>query len=249
MIAALLPASVVVAATTQDDPSVVLTAAEERAVGSHAVDKRRREFATVRACARTAYRDLGLPEAGVPSGDRGEPLWAPGIVGAMTHTDGYRACALARDTDVLTIGIDAEQHAPLPDGVRPEIAFGVERAMLSRLTDADPSTHWDRILFSAKESVYKAWFPLAKRWLGFEDAALTIDPGGRFSARLLVRGPVVHGRELRAFTGRWVVEGGLVGTAIGVTMAEWTRPSTADALVPSPVLVAGAVDQRRSSDG
>ena len=44
---------------------------------------------------------------------------------------------------------------------------------------------WDRLLFSAKESVYKAWFPLTGRWLGFEDADVTITPDGTFTARLL----------------------------------------------------------------
>ncbi len=74
---------------------------------------------------------------------------------------------------------------------------------------------WDRLLFSAKESVYKAWFPLAGRWLGFEDAIVAVDRGfGSFSARLLVPGPVLGGRELTGFSGRWLVREGLILTAI-----------------------------------
>jgi 4'-phosphopantetheinyl transferase EntD len=77
--------------------------------------------------------------------------------------------------------------------------------------------HWDRLLFSAKESVYKAWFPLANRWLGFEDAVLAIDPCRRsFEARLLVPGPALAGGRLTMFSGRWLVRDGLVLTAIGV---------------------------------
>ncbi len=81
--------------------------------------------------------------------------------------------------------------------------------------------HWDRLLFSAKESVYKAWFPLARRWLGFEDAALLFVPGagagrvGTFTADLLVDPlPVVAGRPVRTLHGRYAVAGGLLGTAI-----------------------------------
>ena len=60
---------------------------------------------------------------------------------------------------------------------------------------------WDRLLFSTKESVYKAWFPLAERWLGFEDARVTIDRDrGSFAARLLVPGPRLDGRELSGFS-------------------------------------------------
>jgi 4'-phosphopantetheinyl transferase EntD len=74
------------------------------------------------------------------------------------------------------------------------------------------------VLFSAKESVYKAWFPLARRWLGFEEARLAFDPErGTFTARLLVGDlPSVAGREVTGFSGRYAVVGGLVLTAIAV---------------------------------
>jgi 4'-phosphopantetheinyl transferase EntD len=74
------------------------------------------------------------------------------------------------------------------------------------------------MLFSAKESVYKAWFPLARRWLGFEDARIDIDPvAGTFRATLLVEGPVVNGAPLRGFEGRWLVGNGLILAAIAIT--------------------------------
>jgi 4'-phosphopantetheinyl transferase EntD len=80
-----------------------------------------------------------------------------------------------------------------------------------------PAIHWDRLLFSVKESIYKAWFPLAERWLGFEDAIVSIDrPQGTFSARLLVPGPHVEGRELRSFHGRWLAVDGFVMAAIAL---------------------------------
>ena len=47
--------------------------------------------------------------------------------------------------------------------------------MLRRLAHEDSTVAWDRLLFSAKEAVYKAWYPLAERWLGFEDALIAID--------------------------------------------------------------------------
>ena len=61
---------------------------------------------------------------------------------------------------------------------------------------ADLQVHWDRVLFSAKESIYKAWFPLTGRWLGFEEASLSIDPAaGTFAARLHVTAESeFHGR-------------------------------------------------------
>lgn len=127
---------------------------------------------------------------------------------------------MARTDDLATIGIDAETHAPLPDGLLPDLANAEEIAALAALARTDPSVHWDRLLFSAKESVYKAWYPLAQRWLGFEDAVLTIDPVERtFSARLLVPGPQLAGAEVRGFEGRWLVAEGLILSAIAVGAA------------------------------
>jgi 4'-phosphopantetheinyl transferase EntD len=90
-------------------------------------------------------------------------------------------------------------------------------ADLRALRETAPSIHWDRLLFSAKEAVYKAWFPLARRRLGVKDSVLAIDPRqGTFTARLLVAGPAVAGAELTSLSGRWLVEDGLVLTAIAV---------------------------------
>lgn len=216
MIASILPSGVVAVEARDDDGAADLHPSEAEIVG-RAVEKRRREFATGRACARAALERLGLPPGPIPSGEKGEPLWPAGVAGSITHCDGYRACAVARQTELLAIGIDAEPHAPLPDGLLPDIARPEERPPLAALARARPDVHWDRLLFSAKESVYKAWFPLAERWLGFEDARLEIDPGaGTFSARLLVEGPVVGGAPLNGFDGRWLVRDGLVLTAIAV---------------------------------
>jgi 4'-phosphopantetheinyl transferase EntD len=199
-----------------DPPDVVLFDAE-RALLARAVDKRRREFATVRHCARRALAALGHPPVALLPGERGAPQWPAGVVGSMTHCAGYRAAAVARASDVLTIGIDAEPHVALPDGVLAAIALPQERARLAQLHAAERSVCWDRLLFSAKESLYKAWFPLTRRWLDFEQALVTIDPVGRtFSARLLVPGPTVHGRSLQTFRGRWRLHDELVLTAITV---------------------------------
>ncbi|MET8067607.1 4'-phosphopantetheinyl transferase superfamily protein, partial [Micromonospora sp. NPDC005313] len=85
------------------------------------------------------------------------------------------------------------------------------------LRAADPATHWDRLLFSAKESVYKAWYPLTGRWLGFEEAELTFDRAGRFAARILVDGARADGGPpLDVLDGRWLVTGGLLLTAVAV---------------------------------
>jgi len=213
MLERILPPSAVVRATRGDIDALLYP--EEEVLVERAVEKRRREFTTARACAREALADLGQPRQAILPGPHGEPLWPAGIVGSITHCDGYRACALARTSELSTLGVDAEPNLRLPDGLIGDIALPEERELLRELARRDPRTHWDRLLFSIKESVYKAWFPLAERWLGFEDAVVAID-GRRecFDARLLVPGPVRGGRELRGFRGKWLAAEGLVMAAI-----------------------------------
>jgi 4'-phosphopantetheinyl transferase EntD len=190
--------------------------AQELAIVENAVEKRRNEFVTARACAHAALEGLGVPAQPILNGERGEPLWPAGVVGSITHCKDYRACVVAHESAVATLGIDAELSAPLPDGVLEAIAHPQELEWVGKLQSSDPDTHWDRLLFSAKESVYKAWFPLARRWLGFEDALVTVSPDGSFSAKLLVEGPRLAAGPLEGFSGRWIAAEGLILTAIAL---------------------------------
>jgi len=207
----------VVAVEAFDDPDDLQLYPEEQAVLQKAVASRRIEFGTARWCARQALAKLGLPPAPILPGLRGAPGWPSGVVGSMTHCAGYRAAALAYSREVATIGIDAEPHTALPDGVGDVIASHAEQRALAELAGAAPEVFWDKLLFSAKEATYKAWFPLTQRWLGFNDAVIRINAAdGTFTARLLVPGPVLGGRQLTEFSGRWLARDGLVITSIAV---------------------------------
>ncbi|MFV2176867.1 4'-phosphopantetheinyl transferase [Actinomadura sp. LOL_016] len=217
MIESLLPPSVRSAETFGDVRPARLFP-EEEALVARAVPKRRREFATVRACAREALGRLGVPAVPILPGPRGAPGWPAGVVGSMTHCDGYRAAAVAGHRDCAAIGVDAEPHRPLPDGVLEAVSVPPERSRIVRLTAEHPAVRWDRLLFSAKESVYKAWFPMTGRPLGFEDADIDFDPRSRrFTARLLVPGHVLRdGRRVEGFEGRWLAGAELVLTAVAL---------------------------------
>lgn len=222
MIGELLPQTVVTVEAYGDEGADTPLFPEEAALLTRAVAKRRREFTVVRSCARRAMEKLGVPPQPVLPGERGAPRWPAGLAGSMTHCDGYCAAALVRATDLASLGIDAEVHGPLPEGVLPAVSLPAEAERLRRLAAQRPDVHWDRLLFSAKESVYKAWFPLTGKWLDFTEAdiELSADPGdrprGTFRATLLVPGPRVGDRRLDHFDGRWTTDHGLVTTAIAV---------------------------------
>ncbi|GAB1818704.1 4'-phosphopantetheinyl transferase family protein [Herbidospora sp. RD11066] len=219
MIEPILPPYVVAADTCEDFLDGPLFP-EEEAIISRAVDRRRREFTTARVCARDALRMLGRPASPILPGVRGNPLWPEGITGSITHCAGYRGAVLGPRTDAAAIGIDAERNDPLPNGVLDAIGLPQEARHIRDLLDAYPSIRWDRLLFSAKEAVYKAWFPLVNNRPGFEDALIDIDPmAGVFTARLLAGGPFVNGRRLTTISGRWLAKNGLILTAIVITAA------------------------------
>lgn len=209
MLEEILPAEVECAESFADLPAPLYP--QEAVLLKRSSARRRREFATVRACARNALGRLGLPPVPLPPGTGGAPCWPSGIVGSMTHCDGYRGAALARAAQVRTIGIDAEPAFPLPRGVLGLIASTWEREALSPLAAAYPSVCWDRLLFCAKEAVYKAWYPLTGQWLNFRDATVQIEADGSFRAAILAPGSTVDG-----FAGRWLSRDGLVLAAIAV---------------------------------
>lgn len=214
MLDRVLPSSVHWSQSFTDRPDAGLFP-QERAVVSGAVPRRKAEFATVRACARDALAALGRAPAPLLPGEYGAPVWPDGVVGSMTHCAGYRAAAVARGDDVAALGIDAEPHDALPARVLAAIARPEELGTLAALPTAG-GVAWDRVLFSAKESVYKAWFPVARRWLGFKEATVVIDPDGTFAACLHTEGPELLGRPLTGFRGRWAASDALVATAVAV---------------------------------
>jgi 4'-phosphopantetheinyl transferase EntD len=220
MIVATLLADVVpdklAAAEMYTDPPDLVPLPEEEPLIAKSVAKRRNEFITVRYCARLALEELGVPPVPILKGEKGEPCWPDGVVGSLTHCEGYRGAAVGRNDTVRSVGIDAEPHDVLPKGVLDAISLPAERAELGGLRTG---LHWDRILFCAKEATYKAWFPLTRRWLGFEDAHITFtvdDAGttGGFESQILIDPAALSGPPLTSLRGRWSVRDGLALTAI-----------------------------------
>ncbi|MFD5873452.1 4'-phosphopantetheinyl transferase [Streptomyces sp. NPDC060322] len=232
MLEHILPPTVRTAHSLSDraDAGALLFPEEWPAVAT-AVTSRQAEYATVRACARDALTKLGQPPVAVVPGEDREPRWPAGIVGSMTHCTGYRGAAVAHERDIAALGIDAEPNAPLPDGdsLLHLLARREEADLLATLPAC--GTAWDRLLFSAKECVYKTWFPLTRRWLGFEDVIMRISPAGTFEARLLVEGPTLDGDVVDSFSGTWLHMDGLLLTAVAVPSR---RTRARDAVEDSP---------------
>jgi 4'-phosphopantetheinyl transferase EntD len=206
-------------AATREDVAGEPLYPEEAAAVERAVEARRREFATGRACARAALEQLGFPPQAIPVAEGGEPRWPTGALGSITHCRGYRACAVARSTDLVALGIDAEPNLPMPERTLEAIAHVDEPALIAALPQLEPGIRWDRLLFSAKESAFKAWHGLTGRRLAFEAIAVNLDPRTESFVAELPVSEAAHRSEPRRLEGRWTVDDGILLTAVAPTRA------------------------------
>jgi 4'-phosphopantetheinyl transferase EntD len=214
MLEMILPAEVESQECFGEPPGGFLFPEEEQII-ARAVAVRRREYATVRSCARSCLDRLGYPPVPILPGVGGAPTWPAGVQGSMTHCAGYAAAAVGPVPQISAIGIDAEPDVPLPDGVLDLIATAAERDRLV-VAELEPgSPNWDRLLFSAKEAVYKAWFPLVGEWLDHQQAEVIFGPeNGAFAALLSRDGLIVNGHHVRRLHGRWIRDRGILLTAV-----------------------------------
>jgi 4'-phosphopantetheinyl transferase EntD len=123
----------------------------------------RRASGAARIVARGLLAQLGSARAAVPKGASGEPIWPTGICGSLAHDDRTAVAAIGRQRDIRAVGIDIEPAVPLPPEMLELIATPQE---LRRIAD-DPLR--GKLLFAAKEAVYKAVYPLDRAFLEFHD--------------------------------------------------------------------------------
>lgn len=230
----LMPAAMVTVETRE--PSVGPWARSEHVAIRDARIGRADEFTTARWCAHRALDGLGAARAPLLRGQHGEPQWPSGVCGSITHSQNYRAAVVAPTSLFLGVGVDAEPNSPLPRALLSIVADPVERRRLAAAWVREPAVQWDRLLFCAKECVYKIWYPMTRRWLGFEHAELVgldIDPrwadgsrigGWRIEMRPGAERPTEFPGEIR---GRWLVRDELLLTASWLDYATPDDPCAA----------------------
>jgi enterobactin synthetase component D len=188
-----LPHSVAVSALTIDlldehlDLSLFCDVSLPQAL-QRAVRKRQIEYLAGRWCVRDAFaRKYPNRSAEVHNDDQRAPVWPDGIVGSITHTQGYVSAAVADRGDIRSLGIDTE------------VRFDSQRALRLRDTFVRPN-EFQRLgetwgleesvlattIFSAKESVFKCLHPFVRRHFGFQCAEiLALETDGALTIRLM----------------------------------------------------------------
>lgn len=175
---------------------------EERPVVASAIERRRQEFIIGRSAARQAMAKLGSAPAAIPVGPSRQPQWPAGHVGSISHTRELVAAAAGRTEHARSLGIDVEIVGSVTDELADRILTKGERAAL----DAGPIQDGATVIFSAKEALYKAQYPIHGRWLGFLDVDVELEVGhdggpGRFTA--FVGPDVDHELAGHRLDGKW----------------------------------------------
>lgn len=152
----------------------------------HAAIKRKAEYLAGRHVAQMALKELGWAGYHIATANDRSPVWPDGVVGTITHTAQHAVCSVARRAAVRAVGIDAElfMSHELGTQVRSILVSDAETAYLQSLPMAFEQAL--TIVFSAKESLYKALYPEVKAFFDFTAAEVLHLDGERcaFSLRL-----------------------------------------------------------------
>lgn len=150
----------------------------EEALIARAVDKRKREFRAGRNCAHALFSEHNIKCAALLKGKQREPAWPSGWVGSISHTAGLCVVAIAPASAFISIGLDVEQATPLSDEIRDVICSPEEQDAITALKLKPGSKiagyALDKLIFSAKESIHKTYFPLNYHTLDFLDARIDL---------------------------------------------------------------------------
>jgi 4'-phosphopantetheinyl transferase EntD len=186
--------------------------------------KRIAEFSAGRLCARRALAELGVTRFALATNADRTPAWPPGIVGSISHTDGYCCAVVAQIAAVRSIGVDVERLGRVEPEIDRLIFTAGEMAFLATLNDADRHRA-ATIIFSAKEAFYKCQYPLTRRWLDFTDVSLELPATHRGSGafRVAMADPTFDLGNAISFPleGKFRIDGRLVIT--GVTLGHGLR--------------------------
>lgn len=145
----------------------------ERECVVRCVDRRVKEFAAGRACARACLAEFGLESTALPAGPDRVPIWPPGVVGSITHTGNYCLAVVGPEMQFAAIGVDVARVGDMSASLWELIMRAEERDWLRGLEET-VRQQMATVVFSAKEAFYKCQYALTRIWLGFESIAVGV---------------------------------------------------------------------------
>ena len=150
--------------------------AEENYFSQLSSVSRKEHYRSGRICAGEVLSKLGtLGQPVLRDPQTREPLWPEGISGAITHSGKWAAAAAGKTSDVSGIGIDLEDLERQVDSrISRHVCIPEEQKWLQECGE-DFLEQNLKIIFSAKESIFKAFFPYTRTFLHFHDARILME--------------------------------------------------------------------------
>ena len=150
--------------------------AEENYFSQLSSVSRKEHYRSGRICAGEVLSKLGtLGQPVLRDPQTREPLWPEGISGAITHSGNWAAAAAGKTSDVLGVGIDLEDLERQVDSrISRHVCIPEEQKWLQECGE-DFLEQNLKIIFSAKESIFKAFFPYTRTYLHFHDARILME--------------------------------------------------------------------------
>lgn len=163
---------------------------ELSALSPQASVKRRAEFVLGRKAAHAALSGVDRQKEwgnfSILKGTRGEPLWPEGITGSISHSDGIACAVVARAQDTIGVGLDLQRkRESRRRDLLKVICTKREIEWINSAADAEEREVRQLLIFSAKESLYKALYPVTRKYFGFHGAELSpVEKQGAFHVEL-----------------------------------------------------------------
>lgn len=175
--------------------------------------KRRAEHLAGRFCCQYLFHALQLPGAVSHHEDR-SPCWPPGVAGSISHCKGH-SIALVTNKQDKHPGVDVEilDKQTLSE-CADMFSSNDERNMVRRKLDSE--AHKELLIFSAKESFFKAVYPQVKFFFGFEYATIVDVNAEKKTFILELTKTLIPARLEKGmhWVGNFNIEGELITTCI-----------------------------------
>ena len=216
-----LPGAVLL--STRFDPALLTTGDFQRSAVppppsiQRSVAKRQAEFLAGRLCARAALQQLDHLDCIPAIGEDRAPVWPAHISGSITHSTGHAAAIVAHKALWRGLGMDLENVLSLERAERlaGEILTADELQRMA-LLPREQLALLVTLTFSAKESLFKALYPIVQKRFYFEHAEVVEwSQAGAVRLRLLtdLSSEWSHGKEL---VGQFAVNGGQLLSLVAV---------------------------------
>ena len=153
-----------------------LLSEEEKIAESFDSPKRKSEFLMGRKVAHLALKKFKLETIPIlRNHETREPCWPKSIYGSITHSGNLAAAAVGLTEDISGIGIDLEDLSrKINFKISRHICVDDELKWLEKFSPEQADLYL-RIIFSAKESIFKCFFPISRKNLHFKDAYVKIN--------------------------------------------------------------------------